>query len=244
MKILVYGAGAIGTLLIHYLCKAGNEVTVVARSTYKELKKNGIVIRHYIQKTTTVDHPRIVRKAPTDERYDIVFSVMQGQQQDALLDDLCTLNTRLVILTGNNMDADRHEEYLLNHSPKIKNVLFAFQNSAGHRENGMTVCGRLPVTEFVIGGLHNAASARDKKLVNRALHCRGIKVTWYDDMYAYYLCHIAEIMPYAYLCYRIDCDLTSATSHDIKEVMTASREAFDYIQSIGGKLLPPKEDGY
>ena len=78
MKILVYGAGAIGTLLIHYLCKAGNEVTVVARSTYKELKKNGIVIRHYIQKTTTVDHPRIVRKAPADERYDIVFSVMQG----------------------------------------------------------------------------------------------------------------------------------------------------------------------
>lgn len=39
MKILVFGVGAIGSLMAHYLCKAGNNVTVVARSTYEELKK-------------------------------------------------------------------------------------------------------------------------------------------------------------------------------------------------------------
>lgn len=32
MKILVFGAGAIGSLLIHYLCEAKNDVTVIARS--------------------------------------------------------------------------------------------------------------------------------------------------------------------------------------------------------------------
>ena len=84
MTILVFGVGAIGSLMAHYLCEAGNDVTVVARSTYEELSKNGLVIRHYLQKKTTVDHPRIVKEA--DERhYDIVFSVMQGQQQLALL---------------------------------------------------------------------------------------------------------------------------------------------------------------
>ena len=80
MKILVFGVGAIGSLMVHYLCEAGNDVTVVARSTYEELNKNGLVIRHYLQKKTTVDHPRIVKEAD-DRHYDIAFSVMQGQQQ-------------------------------------------------------------------------------------------------------------------------------------------------------------------
>ena len=39
MTILVFGAGAIGSLMAHYLCKAGNDVTVVARSTYEELRE-------------------------------------------------------------------------------------------------------------------------------------------------------------------------------------------------------------
>ena len=73
MRILVFGVGAIGSLMTHYLCMAGNDVTVVARSTYEELSKNGLVIRHYLQKKTTVDHPRIVKEA--DERhYDIVYA--------------------------------------------------------------------------------------------------------------------------------------------------------------------------
>lgn len=39
MKILLYGVGAIGSLVTHYLIKAGNDVTVVARSTAEVLKK-------------------------------------------------------------------------------------------------------------------------------------------------------------------------------------------------------------
>ena len=54
MTILVFGAGAIGSLMAHYLCKAGNDVTVVARSTYEELSKNGLVIRHYLQKVSVL----------------------------------------------------------------------------------------------------------------------------------------------------------------------------------------------
>ena len=79
MKVLVYGVGAIGSLMIHYLCKAGNDVTVIARSTYDELNKNGLVIRHHLQKKTTVDHPSVLKEYD-GSHYDIVFSVMQGQQ--------------------------------------------------------------------------------------------------------------------------------------------------------------------
>lgn len=36
MKILVYGVGVIGSLLVHELITAGNDVTVVARGLWKE----------------------------------------------------------------------------------------------------------------------------------------------------------------------------------------------------------------
>lgn len=73
MKILVFGSGALGSLMIHYLCKAGNEVTVVARSTAADLQRNGLVIRHYLQRETTIDFPKIVETAPEDQNFDIVF---------------------------------------------------------------------------------------------------------------------------------------------------------------------------
>ena len=66
MKILVYGVGAIGALMVHYLCRAGNDVTVVARSTYDELKNNGLVIVNALnKKKIAVDHPNVVTEADT-----------------------------------------------------------------------------------------------------------------------------------------------------------------------------------
>ena len=59
MKVLVYGAGVIGGQLVHVLMKSGNDVTVIARGAWKDtLQKNGLRIRHYIQKKDTTDHPR------------------------------------------------------------------------------------------------------------------------------------------------------------------------------------------
>lgn len=243
MNVLVYGAGAIGSLLIHFLVKSGNDVTVAARRNYDFLHENGIVIRHYLQKKTTVDKVTAVREPDKKAHYDAVFSVMQSQQQRAVADDLAALNTEVVVLVGNNTEADELEKYILEKSPK-KRVLFGFQNSAGHRENGIAVCGRLPVTELVIGGLHTPADNKDKRLVSALFSAKGYKVTWLDDMYGYYLCHMAEIMPYAFLSFELNHELKKASRKDIKRVMTASREMFEYLKSIGIKIMPPKEDGF
>ena len=56
MRILLYGVGALGSLMAHFLCKAGNDVTIVARSTYDELCKNGLIVEHYLKRKTTIDY--------------------------------------------------------------------------------------------------------------------------------------------------------------------------------------------
>ncbi len=238
MKILLFGVGAIGSLMTHFLCKAGNEVTVVARSTYEELNKNGLVIRHYLQKKTTVDHPRFLKEAD-DARYDIVFSVMQGQQQLALLPVLRSVNADLIVLVGNNMETDKCEKAL-----KDKHHLYGFQGSAGHREGGVTVAGRMSTTDLTFGGLHSAPSETDIHTLRKAFDVKGYKITPADDMYAYFMYHFAEVMPYCYLCYHVDCDLKRASKGDIQMVMTATDECFDYLKKQGIPAMPVGEDAY
>ena len=81
MKILIYGAGVQGSYLAHVLVRGGNEVTILARGKrFEELKKDGIVIRHYLQLKTTVDKVNIISKLLPDDIYDLIFVVMQYQQ--------------------------------------------------------------------------------------------------------------------------------------------------------------------
>lgn len=46
MKILIIGAGVLGSNLAHSI-KKGNDVTILARGkTYENLKNNGLIIKH------------------------------------------------------------------------------------------------------------------------------------------------------------------------------------------------------
>lgn len=245
MKILVYGVGAIGSLMIHYLCKAGNDVTVVARSNYDELKNNGLVIVNALNKKKTMtDHPNVVKEADYTVKYDIVFSVMQAQQQEGVLDALSKVNTRLVVLVGNDPECERYESYISEHAFTKRLVLFGFQNSAGHRENGKAYALMLPVTELVIGGVHSAANRKALAMVKRAFCVKGYKITPVDDMYAYYLYHIGEIMPYGLMSYKVGHDLKKLSTRDMKLIVKATKECFYFLKSTGITAMPPKEDEF
>ena len=61
MKVLVYGIGVIGSLTVHELCKAGNDVTVVSRGCWKEvLERQGLQI--HSGKNKWIDYPKVLSK--------------------------------------------------------------------------------------------------------------------------------------------------------------------------------------
>ncbi|HML49512.1 MAG TPA: 2-dehydropantoate 2-reductase N-terminal domain-containing protein, partial [Clostridia bacterium] len=144
MKVLVYGAGVIGSYLAHVLCTAGHEVAVLARGQRKaELESKGLVLVHQLQRKRTVDHPRVVGSLNPSEPYDAVFAVMQFQQMRAIVDDLARANAPLVVLVGNNLAAPELEKEILMRSAAPKTVLFGFQGTGGRRENGEVRCFRM-----------------------------------------------------------------------------------------------------
>ena len=84
MKILIIGAGVLGSNLAHSL-KKGNDVTILAiNKTFENLKKNGLVIKHKLGKKT-VDHFNIIDKLDENDIYDVIFIVARFSSLDSIV---------------------------------------------------------------------------------------------------------------------------------------------------------------
>lgn len=238
MKILVYGAGVIGCHLAHVLCAAGNDVTLLARGRWREtLERDGLTIVHHLQKRTTHDRPRIIGGLDGGS-YDLAFAVMQHQQMGAVLEDLAQINSPILVLVGNNMSAADMEQTIQAHTPRPKTVLFGFQGTGGRRETGRVVCVRFGAGSMSVGGAADEAPDSTKKTVTSAFQGTKYRLTWVRNMDAWYKCHLAFILPICYLSYALDCDLTRAAGRQIKQALSAVREGYGLLSSLGYPILP------
>ncbi len=242
MKILVYGCGVIGSFLVHTLCEAGNNVTVVSRGKWKEvLETKGLQIRHEFSGRDTVDHPKI-SAAAGDEYYDIVFSVMQGQQQKEMVPILANVNSPLIVLVGNNPDAAEIEKELLSLSAGRKTVLFGFQGTAGVRESDRVTCVSFGDGSMTIGGVHRDASPEEKMKIAQAFAASGYELNWTDDMEGWLYTHSAFILPAVYVSYALGCDLKKAEWETIREMLEAVREGYALLKDSGIRIRPAGDE--
>lgn len=245
MKILIYGAGVIGSYLTHVLCAAGHDVSLLARGVRKaELDINGLVIRHYRQRKTTVDHPHIVGRLIPEEQYDAVFAVMQYQQMWSILDDLAACASPLVVLVGNNPSAAEMDTYIRAHRTAPKTILFGFQATAGRREDGKVICVRFGDAGLKCGFLHSEPDETTKSKLSRTFAETKYTASYCSDMDAWYKGHLALILPVGYLCYRHDCDLKKVTGRQLKQAMAAIREGFGLLSALGYPILPDGTEAY
>lgn len=244
MRVLVYGAGVIGCFLAHTLREAGQEVTLLARGRWKEtLEKDGLVIRHSLQKKETTDRLHIIGELQ-QERYDVVFAVMQHQQMFGILPELARIDSPLVVLVGNNMSAPAMERELLSRSAQPKTVLFGFQGTGGRREDGKVICVRFGDGSMSIGGVHGEVADSVKGTIQSLFAGTKYRLTWVPDMDAWYHCHLTLILPAAYLCYATDCNLRKSSSRQRKLILDAAREAYGLLKELGYGVYPAGEDAY
>lgn len=245
MRVLIYGAGVIGSFLAYALCEAGQDVTILARGSWKNtLEKDGLVICHSLQKKTTVSHPNVVEELDLEKEYDAVFAVMQHQQMKEILPDLARINSQLMILVGNNMSAPVMEKEILSLSDKPKTVLFGFQGTGGRREDGKVICVRFGEGSMSLGGLHGELPDEVKETIQSLFVGTKYRLTWVPDMDAWYRCHLTFILPAVYLCYATGCDLRKASRRQRKLILDAANEACGLLKALGYPIYPVGDDTY
>lgn len=242
MRILVVGAGVIGSYLIHAACTAGNDVTVVARGAWGEtLRERGLVIRHWVQHTTTTDRPRVVTSVPEDEHFDAAFSVMRQDQQLAALPQLARIDTEVLVLVGNDLRAREVEERLVAKG-RAGRVLFGFQSTAGNREGDHVVCVRWGASGLDVGPLRGEPSEHDKALLGRVFS-GAYKPRWTHDFGDWLTCHATAVLPMCFASYACDCDLHKASGELLDLLVEAQREGYALISELGCQILPESDQG-
>ena len=247
MKVLVYGSGVIGSYLAHVLCSARNDVTVLARGRWREqLETHGLRIRHHLQRSQTLDHPKVIGDISEGGSYDVVFAVMPYNKIGAILEPLAAVRAPLVILVGNNMNPAAMEKAISGRTVCEKQVLFGFQATAGKRdmEKGLLVCERLGAGNMDLGGLHRLPDEATRSKLNEAFAGTGYRLSWQPDMEAYLVCHLAAILPIGYLAYACDGDMRSSTGAQRRLMRLASREAYTMLKTRGIPILPAGDDRY
>ena len=243
-EILVFGAGVIGAYLTHVLIRGGNKVTVLAREERaKKLKENGLVIYHHLQRSTTRDYVEAVTDIK-GRSFDAAFVVMPYHKLKEALPQIYELNTRLLVLVGNDLSPAEIEENIRQNATGIKKILFGFQVSGGKKEENRYICERFGGSYMDIGQLHGRASDKLRRWFEDMFMGTKYKINWQDDMESYLICHPAAILPIGYLSYICDGNLRKSTSIQRKMMFDASHEAYECLKKKGISVYPKGDDKF
>ncbi|OCT15910.1 2-dehydropantoate 2-reductase [Paenibacillus pectinilyticus] len=239
MRILVFGAGVLGSYLAHSLVRGDNDVTVLARGKRAEqLERDGLVIRHYFQRKTTVDKVKVIRALQPDDTYDLIFVVMKYNDFPTVLSILAENESSNIVLVGNNADAHGMQRFLLENSQGTKNVAFGFQLSGGIREaSGRMICIR-GGGQMVLGSLNGEIPF--KAQLERAFKQAKYKLTYEADMDAWLKSHIVLIVAMNAILYLNNGDVKKVAKNKkhLKQAISAMVEGFAMLEKLGYALIP------
>ena len=232
MKILIIGAGVLGSNLAHSI-KKENDVTILARGkTYENLKNNWLIIKHKLGKRT-VDYFNVINKLDEDDIYDVIFIVSRFSALDDIVAIVEQNKSKNVVFVGNNMSAEKYVNI------SNKNVLFAFFMAAGKKYNGYinSIC----LNKIPIGRVDGRDI--DNEFIKSIFKKTRIKVIIENKMNDYLKTHACAVLPLVFASYKANGNLKLLKND--KEysilIMDAIIEWYDVLKKLGYEILPKGE---
>ncbi len=196
MKILVFGAGPLGSLMAARLHEAGHGVTMLARNQrLADIREHGIVIREDGSDEIQVARVNSVESFGPDDDYDLVMVVMRKNQVDQIVATLAA-NKRVptfLFMTNCAEGPGRYVEAL-----GIERVMLGFPLPGGRREGHLVEV--VPVNEehvwtIPVGEADGRITERTRAVARVLGSMRGYKVQVRRDMDAWLRHHVALLMP-------------------------------------------------
>ena len=232
MRILIIGAGVLGSNLAHSI-KKGNDITILARNkTYENLKNNGLIIKHKLEKKS-VDHFNVIDKLDENDIYDVIFVVSRFSSLDSIVKIIEKNKSKNIVFVGNNMNAEKYMNI------KDKNILFAFFMAAGKKYDGYinSIC----LNKIEIGRTDGKDISNE--FIKSIFKETKIKVTIENKMNDYLKTHACAVLPLVFASYKVDGNLKLLKKD--KEysllIMDAIIEGYDVLKKLGYEILPKGE---
>lgn len=237
MRVLIYGAGVIGSLYAALFSEAGVDTSVYARGERLEtLRRSGL--RYEKNGAVCTANVCVLDALHPNDIYDFIFLTVRENQLHEALAQLRENQSPCVVTMVNSIEDYDMWEQLCGDGQ----ILPAFPGAGGGFENGVlhaTLTPRFiqPTTFGILSSKQELDAKRLKALFKRA----KIPYQQVKDMHAWQLCHLAMVVPIADAYYETDDPANAGADQTVMaHTARALRDNFRALAWHGVHLSPAK----
>jgi 2-dehydropantoate 2-reductase len=243
-KILVYGAGALGSLFAARLHQAGHHVSLLSRGQrLAELQQYGIVLINDQTGQENTTHLNVIDALHPQEAYELVMVIMRKNHVSAVLPTLAAnQNTPNVLFLMNNAAGPGEFSAALG----SERVMVGFPASAGARQGHMVrYLGDTAKRQIAIPFGEIDGQVRERTLMTAELlrSMDGYNAEIRNDMDAWLKTHVALLMPSiapALFACGTDLKRMVQTRDALVLAVRAIREGFRVLTALHIPIVPPR----
>jgi len=241
MKILVYGAGVLGSLYAARLKEAGHDVTVLARGRrLTEIKAQGIVLEHALKGKRTITAVAVTAELKADDCYDLILVVMRQNQIAEILPKLAANKNSalMVFMVCNPLGYAKWLEAV-----GRNRLLVGYAGAGGTRVDGIVYYHVVsPILQPTTFGEPDGGITKRVITLARVFKRAGFPTAVSPAMDAWQKTHVAWVSPMANGLYMSGGSGEAlANRPDVVRLMIhAIREGFAVLRALGVSVMPGK----
>jgi 2-dehydropantoate 2-reductase len=247
MRLLVYGAGVIGSIFAGKIAKTGYNVTILARGNrYREIIENGIILRNSLNNKLETIKTQVIEVLNENDIYNYIIVVVQNNQINDILPILAKNKSENIVFVVNNPLG--YENWI--NSVGYNRILIGFPSAGGERLNGTVnyFIGKGIIKLFqstTFGELNGQKTERLKKLYS-IFKKSGFSPSINNKMDWWQKTHVSVILPGAKALYRHQSNNyeLAKSFKTLKNMVFATRELFLVLKSNNIKITPRKLNFY
>jgi 2-dehydropantoate 2-reductase len=237
VRILIFGAGVIGSLYGALLAEAGYDVSIYARGRRLEsLTQDGLL---YKRKGKIRKAPvRVLSKLEEEDCYDLILLTVRENQLHAALEELRQNSSPTIVTMVNSLETYDQWEAICGEG----RIIPAFPGAGGGFDGNVLDAALTPrlIQPTTIG----KTGGRERALA-RVLHRAKIPCQIVPDMHAWQLCHLAMVVPIADAYYEAaDPEHAGREAALMRKTAKQIRDNLDAIAARKIRLSPGKMQAF
>jgi 2-dehydropantoate 2-reductase len=237
MKILIYGAGVIGSIYAAKLHEAGFNVTLLSRGKrYDSLKQNGVIIKDVLTHKQTTGNVPLARQLEANDFYDLIIVTVRFDQADTVIQVLKNNNAcPLVMFMLNNPDSIKRLTNELN----PKHIILGFPGAGGtYRDNFINYI-QIRQQKTTIGEINGETSVCIKEIKD-FFERAGFETVISDNMEAWLKTHAVFVTCASAAIIKENGDSVQLgkNRNSVKIMVKSIREGFTACKKLGIPIAP------
>ncbi|MGA8507541.1 MAG: 2-dehydropantoate 2-reductase N-terminal domain-containing protein [Candidatus Sulfotelmatobacter sp.] len=237
MKVLVYGAGVIGTLYASRLQDGGHQVTILARdSRLADIRRHGLVLEDVMSDSRSTTQVNVAERLSPEDRYDMALIAVRWDQLSGILPELAANRTTPTILFMLNNPGGSTG---LTDALGTDRVLLGFPGVGGTLQGHVVRYIRIPQQPTTLGEPNGSRSTRLQEVVE-TFRASGLRTRIDSDMNAWLISHAFFVTAVGGAIYVAegDCARLSHSPAILNLMVSGVREGFDAVRALGRPVHP------